>query len=106
MRMTAKVVKNGLPQLINNLPRQVNRVVDGHADRLLGAGGEEVPVKTGRTKASGHIETIPDGKAVVYETPYVQALHRRNPFLARAELRVRPDLAADVAGLARWIEEQ
>ena len=111
MKLTVKVNNSALTNLIKDLPRRVDRLVDGHAQRILEVAVQEVPVKTGRLKASGHIEPIPGGKAVVFDTPYAQVVHNggahrpANPWLRRAVSLTKPDLDTAITQLKASIGE-
>jgi hypothetical protein len=63
----------GFEEMMNSPAMQ--SAVHYHAEVLLDLAKEEVPVQSGRLRASGHTEDTPAGSKVVFDAPYAAAVH-------------------------------
>ena len=110
--LTVKANSN-LGKLAGGIPQLADRTARAGALQLLEAANQEVPVDTGKLKASQHVEGDQGEYSVVADTPYAVYVHwgtrhmRANPWLARAAEHANPRIVTDIKddlaeGIARY----
>ena len=114
MRVKLNVkVANNMGALVRGIPQLADKTARQGALQLLAAANQEVPVDTGKLKASQRVEGDQGEYSVVADTPYAVYVHwgtrhmRANPWLARASEHANPRIVTEIKddlaeGIARY----
>lgn len=94
MKVSAKYDNSGLLHLVRTLPDDTDDMNRELADLTLDLATEKVPVATGELRDSGHIESLPNGYAVVYDAHHAAYVH-----FGTSRMAPRPWLAEAAAGV-------
>ena len=110
VKMRVQVLSNKFPARAGGLRQKLLQASWRHAEKVLQAAKEEVPVRTGALRDSGHIEMAGTRADVIFDAPYAVYVHNGtsrqapNPFLSRAVDREGDSLITSVEEIARWLE--